>query len=109
MRGYLVSGLACALAAAIAGATSALAKPAQCFTTDDGHFPCQFVATDDAGSFEITGEGVGYSLIVDEPGVAYGFVNLGGRNVSLPGPYTRSPDDGACWDNADTGTRICAW
>lgn len=95
--------LACALA------TPAFAKPAQCFTTDDGRFPCEFVATDDAGSFEISGEGVRYSLIVDEPGIAFGFVNLGGRNVSLPGQYVRSPDDGACWENAETETKICAW
>lgn len=93
---------------AFAFATPALARPAQCFTTDDGSFACEFVATDDAGSFEISGEGVSYWLIVDEPGVAFGFVNLGGRNVSLPGQYLRSSADPACWENADTETKICA-
>ncbi len=69
-----------------------------------------FVATDRQGSFEISARGKPtYSLIVDQPGFASAFVNLGGRNVSLPGMYVRSSDDGACWNNPETSTRICAW
>jgi hypothetical protein len=93
-------GLAC---------VSAEAKPARCFTTDDGYFPCEFTVTDDAGSFEISGEDVHYSLIIDEPGVAYGFLNLGVGNVALPGRYVRSNEDRVCWENAETETKICAW
>lgn len=88
----------------------ASAKPARCFTTDDGHFACDFVATDRAGSFEISGEGVPtYALIVDEPGVASAFVNFGDRNISLPGRYLRQRDDPACWGSPETDTKICAW
>jgi len=102
---------ACGLAAAaLLFATSAEAKRARCFTTDDGYFPCTFVATDRQGSFEISARGKPtYSLIVDQPGFASAFVNIGGRNVSLPGMYVRSSDDGACWNNPETSTRICAW
>jgi hypothetical protein len=42
------------------------------------------------------------------PGVAFGFVNLGGRNVPLPGQYLRSETDPACWINDSTGAVICA-
>lgn len=101
------------VAALLAGATptSALAKPAQCFTTDDGEYPCEFKALDRAGSFTISAPGKPtFTLEVESPGVAFGFADFGtGRNVPLPGQFERSADDGACWDNADTDTRICAW
>lgn len=91
-------------------ASPALAKPARCFTTDDGYFPCDFRSIDKAGSFEISGEGVpGYSLLIDRPGFAFGFVKIDGRTVPLPGEYVRSRDDGACWANPETDTKICAW
>ena len=32
-----------------------------------------------------------------------------GRSIELAGHYLRSEDDGACWDNAETQTQICAW
>lgn len=103
--GLTALGLAAALAT-----TAADAKRARCFTTDDGYFPCTFVATDDDGSFEISARGKPtYSLIVESPGFASAFVDFGGRNVSLPGMYVRSSDDGACWNNPETSTRICAW
>ena len=99
-----------ALAALVAMAMPAQAKKARCFTTDDGYFPCNFKATDDFGSFRISARGFpSYEIEVDQPGFAYGFVNLGGRNVSLPGQYVRSRDDGACWANPETSTKICAW
>lgn len=88
----------------------ALAKPARCFTTDDGHYDCDFKGTDRQGSFEISAPGKPtYSLIVDAPGVAFGFINFGDRNISLPGEYRRQADDGACWGNSATNTKICAW
>lgn len=97
------------VAASLAASSPALAKPAQCFTTDDGYFSCEFVATDKDGSFEITGEGAAYMLLMEQPGIAFGFVNVDGRNVSLPGRYVRSREDGACWENLETEAKICAW
>ncbi len=86
------------------------ARPARCFTTDDGHFACDFQPLDRQGSFEISGKGVPtYSLWVESPGVASGFVNLGNRNISLPGLFRRESADRACWSNTDTGVRVCAW
>ena len=105
LRTILLAG-----AAMLAAASVSQAKDARCFTTDDDHYDCDFVATDREGSFEISAPGMPtYSLIVEEPGAASGFVNLGDRNVSLPGQYHRSSDDPACWDNDETGSRICAW
>lgn len=99
-----------ALAVLPAGAFCAHAKPARCFTTDDGYYPCDFRVLDRDGSFEISAPGVPtYSLWIDRPGFAAGFVNLGGRNIGLPGMYVRRSDDPACWSNPETDTRICAW
>lgn len=92
------------------GTISADAKPARCFTTDDGYYPCDFKALDRDGSFEVSAPGSPtYTLWIDTPGFAAGFVNLGGRNVALPGMYVRQRDDAACWSNPETDTRICAW
>ncbi len=100
-----------AAAVAFLAATSAHAKPARCFTSDDGTYPCTFKALDRAGSFAISAPGKPtFTLQVDEPGFAYGFGDFGtGRNVPLPGRFERNRDDGACWDNSDTGVKICAW
>lgn len=95
---------------ALALSSSAEAKPARCFTTDDGYFACDFRATDKAGSFRISAPRYpSYALEVDQPGFAYGFVTIGGRSIPLPGRYVRSRDDGACWLNPETNTKICAW
>lgn len=99
-----------AVAFFLAMAIAAEAKPARCFTTDDGYYACNFEALDRQGSFEISARGKPtYSLWVDQPGFAAGFVNFGDRNVSLPGMYVRQRDDGACWANPETDTKICAW
>ncbi|WP_206453309.1 hypothetical protein [Aurantimonas marina] len=90
-------------------ATGVEAKPAKCFSTDDGYYACDFEMTDSAGSFTIEGPGVTYILLVDSPGYASGFVNLGNRNIPLAGTYVRERDDPACWANAETNTKICAW
>ncbi len=83
---------------ACCAASPAWSKPARCFTTDDGYFPCSFVATDGDGSFEISAKGYPtYTISVDQPGFAYGFLDLGNRNVSLPGQFLRQNDDPACW------------
>lgn len=98
---------------ALAGAFSvsqAAAKPARCFTTDDGYFPCDFQATDGRGSFRISAPGYpAYMLEMDQPGFASGFIEIDGRSTFLPGQYVRSSDDPACWSNPETGTKICAW
>ena len=96
---------------AISLATPAEAKPARCFTTDDGYFNCDFKGLDSAGSFQISGRGYPtYTLEVDRPGFAFGYVDLGtGRTIPLPGQFVRQRDDTACWANPETDVKICAW
>ena len=99
-----------ALAMSVLMAPAAHAKPAQCFTTDDGHYPCDFRGLDRAGSFVVKASGYPTITVeIESPGVAWVFANFGTRNVALPGPYHRARDDRACWVNPDTGSRICAW
>jgi len=99
------------LALALLGWTAmAEAKPARCFSSDDGTYACDFKGLDRQGSFEIKARGKPtYTLWVDTPGVASGFVNFGDRNISLPGQYVRETQDPACWSNSETGARVCAW
>ncbi len=86
------------------------AKPARCFTTDDGHYSCDFTNLDRAGSFSISAPGrPTMTLWVDRPGEASASANFGDRDVMLPGMYYRETGDPACWANPDTDTRICAW
>ena len=102
--------LAVAVALAV-GVGPAAAKSAKCFTTDDGTYPCVFTPLGN-GDFRIAAPGKPtFELVMDSPGVAFGSAQFapGGRFVALPGVYRRSADDAACWDNADTETRICAW
>ena len=90
----------------------AFAKDADCYTTDDGDYPCKFESLDGSGSFEISADGKPtFQVWIDRPGVAtVGAVyEAGGRSVSLPGTYYRSEDDGACWQSDATDTEICAW
>ena len=90
--------------------TPALAKQARCYATDDGYFPCTFKATDKQGSFEVEGATTPtYILVVDQPGFAYGFINLGNRNISIGGMFVRQEDDPACWNNPEVNTKLCAW
>ncbi|ORE98064.1 hypothetical protein ATO4_05704 [Aurantimonas sp. 22II-16-19i] len=110
MRRVAAAGV---VAAGLAGmglsAGPAEAKPARCYATDDGYFPCEFRTTDQQGSFEIEGPAATYIVNIDTPGFAYAFVNLGNRNISLPGMFVRQRDDPACWANPETNTKICAW
>lgn len=109
----LLRQAACGLLAAAAlafGASAASAKPAQCFTLDDGHYDCNFKGTDSAGSFEASAKG--YPTIwlnVESPGVAWITKDFGTGGTNLPGPYYRAEDDRACWDNPDTDDRLCVW
>ena len=94
----------------VAVCVPAHAKRARCFSSDDGYYSCNFRSLDTDGSFETSAEGYPtYTLQVDRPGFAYGFLDLGAGNVSLPGEYVRQSDDPACWANPDTSTKICAW
>ncbi len=109
LKRLLCGGGVCA-AAILAFSVSAEAKRARCFATDDGYFPCNYRAIDGAGSFRISASGYPtYVLEIDEPGFAYGYVSLGRRNISLPRQYVRSRDDGACWSNPQTNTKLCVW
>jgi hypothetical protein len=90
-------------------AKGAEAKPAECFTTDDGSYACEFRMTDAYGSFEISALGKPtYILNISEPGIAFGYVNLAQRNIPLPGRYLRSSSEPACWVNDATQAKICA-
>ena len=96
------------LAASCWAVSSAQAKPATCFTTDEGRFRCEFRVTAPDGSFEISARGKPtYALIVTEPGVADAFMNLGTRNIPLPGRYLRKGEPG-CWESDATRNKICA-
>lgn len=65
---------------------AAEAGPARCFTSDDGYYEYQFVATDRQGSFSISARGKPTVLLnVDQPSTAFGFADFGTRNVALPG------------------------
>ena len=91
-------------------AVTAEAKPARCFASDDGEYACDFVATDRQGSFEISAPGrPTFSLVMEAPGVAFGYGDYGEGGVALPGRYLRSQSDPACWVNDETGARLCAW
>jgi hypothetical protein len=105
----LVAALAGAIAV-FAAIQPAWAKPARCFTTDDGHYPCDFRGLG-GGSFKITApDKPGYQITIDAPGEAQASGDFGtGRWVPLPGPYFRSQQDGACWVSSATNTSICAW
>ena len=88
----------------------AQAKSARCFTTDDGEFSCNFRVTDRDGSFEISAAGKPtYTLNMTEPGVAFGFTQMGPRSIPLPGRYLRDTNDRACWINDATQAKLCAW
>jgi hypothetical protein len=90
--------------------SAALAKPAHCFTTDDGYYDCDFRGLDQAGSFTIKAAGYPtYTIEMEKAGFGFGYADFGSGNVSLPGHYTRNRNDGACWDNSETNTQICAW
>jgi hypothetical protein len=105
-----VAGGVLGVAALCCLAGSAQAKPARCFTTDDGEFGCQFRTTGRDGSFEISAPGKPrFMLNMTEPNVAFGFVNFGPRNISLPGRYLRDRNDPGCWVNDATADKMCAW
>lgn len=110
MKSALVAAAGALIGLAVVSTGWAGSKSARCSTTDDGFYDCRFTFTDSDGSFEISASGKPtYMLNIVEPGVAYGFVNLGSGNIALPGSYLRSIEDGACWRNDATGTEICAW
>jgi hypothetical protein len=105
----LMARLLAAATLSIAAISVADARPARCFTTDEGSFACDFRATDRDGSFQISAPGKPtYILTIAEKDVAYGFVNLGTRNTPLPGRYLRSKTEPECWVNDTTAAKICA-
>lgn len=98
-----------ALSTFLGMANDAGARAARCFTSDDGFYDCDFAAGP-RGGFTITAPGKPtFILDIERPGMAFGFVGLGGRHVPLPGHYHRNETDRACWDNDTTGARLCAW
>ena len=109
-RGKIALTSSLCMAAVISFSIPAEAKPARCFTTDDGYYPCNYKALDGEGSFRISAPGYPtITLEIDQPGFAFGYARFGSRNRSLPGQFVRSRDDGACWNNPQTDTKVCAW
>ncbi len=112
IRTFVYPALASALLAMVALCATVVAseaRPARCFTTDEGSYRCDFRSTGSDGSFEISARGrPTYSLVIDSPDAAFGYVKLGGRNTALPGRYKRDPADRACWINDATSAKICA-
>lgn len=108
-NGRLLTGSLLVLGAILVPTAHAQARPATCVTSDEGEFKCDFRPTAPNGSFEITAPGrPTYRLLVESPGIAFGFVTLGGKSVPLPGRYRPSGNDPGCWVNDSTSTRICA-
>jgi hypothetical protein len=104
------TAFAAAMIAAALTPSLAFAKRARCFTTDDGYFSCQFKATDRSGSFEIKGRSTPtYSLVVDRPGFAFGYVNFGNRGIPIGGMFVRQRNDPGCWNNPELDVKLCAW
>ena len=100
--------LGAALPAALA-ASPVAARPAQCDTTDDGAYRCDFRTTDRGGSFVVYARGKpDYSVVVGPSGLGSAFVHLGPRDISLAGPYRLDPSGSGCWISVSVGARICA-
>ena len=88
----------------------AAAKSARCYTTDDGEYACEFVLTDDAGSFEISApDKPTFSLQIESQSLGWAYGDYGDGFVALPGRFERSRNDPACWVSDETGVEICAW
>ena len=50
-----------------------------------------------------------YSLVVDEPGFAFGYINFGNRGIPISGMFVRQRDDRGCWNNPEMNVKLCAW
>ncbi len=89
----------------------AYARSAQCFTSDDGYYACDFQPDGKDGSFDVSYKGKPtIILMMESQGRAWGYADFGtGRNVNLPGIYIRSVKDGACWVNDSTKDRLCVY
>ena len=110
---HLVRSVLLASALLLGASQLASAKDAECSTTQDGVYACEFTLLDDAGSFEISAEGKPtFTLWLDPemPGEAQASAvyEEGGRSVTLPGTYVREEEDGACWYNEEVDFEICA-
>lgn len=101
-----------AAAALLAVPLAATAKPATCFNSDDGRYPCDFRQFGGDGSFTVSARGVPtYTIAITGREVADGFADYGNGsgNIFLPGPFYRSQADRACWISEATRFRICAY
>ena len=86
-----------------------MARPAECESTDDPVYPCDFKATDKQGSFKTTSsKGPTYIMEVTPSGVGSAWVNLGNRNIWLSGEFRLSKTDRGCWVSEDPKFKICA-
>jgi hypothetical protein len=107
MKKLMIGLGAVALATLVSG--TANARPADC-TVNSATYVCDFTQQGGDGSFTIRARGKDtYILVMDSPGVAFGFIQARGqgRNIALGGTFLRSPSDSSCWINADIGTTIC--
>ena len=89
---------------------TAEARPATCFTDDEGRYRCDFRQFGGDGSFVVTAEGrPAYTVSLFERGAADGFADYGNGNIALPRPFYRSDQDRACWVSDATGFSICVY
>ncbi len=102
------AGVFCASVVLLTLVVPAQARPARC-TDNEGSYRCDFKRTDSDGSFEVSARGrETYMLVMELPGVALGFLDVGRRNnIALPGRYIRSKTDRSCWINDSTSAKIC--
>jgi hypothetical protein len=87
------------------------ARPARCSASNEGNvtYRCRFIPRDRNGSFQISAPGrPTFILNIVEQGIAEGFVNFGGLQISL-GRYTRDQNQPACWVSDLGRGSICAW
>ncbi|WMS43425.1 hypothetical protein RDV64_03200 [Acuticoccus sp. MNP-M23] len=103
------------LAALAAGAFSLAvvpveAKPARCYSTDEGDYACDFKQFGGDGSFTVSAPlRPTYTISITGRDEADGFSDYGNGNIPLPGPFYRSSSDRACWISDATAFEVCAY
>lgn len=92
-----------------AGTSHVQARPATCYNSDDGTYPCDFAPYGGNSSFTARGAGQEYTIDIYEPGYASGSVLIDGRVILLPGTFLRSRQDRACWVSDETDFALCVY
>ena len=86
------------------------AKQARCYNSDDGYYACLFEQYGGDGSFTVTAPTKPtFSIEMRRRGLADGYVDFGGGDVDMPGPFRRSGQDRACWVSDATSFTLCVY